>query len=413
MKAIGRQLARQAFAGVRVADFTWAVAGPLTTRYLSDHGAEVIKIESTVKPDPLRTGTPFRDNKRTINGSAYFTSINRGKRSLGLNLRSPRGIDVARRLIAISDVVTENYTPGAMAKFGLGYEDLTGIKPDIIMFSTSQQGQTGPLARHPALGNSLVSLAGFTHITGWLDRPPTGPYGAYPDYVAPPLGAAVIAAALAYRRRTGKGQHIDQSQYEASLLLMAPLLLEYSANGRAAGRDGNRSACAAPHGMYRCLGDDRWCAISVSTDEEWEGFSRVLGDPGWTSEPGFVTLSGRKQNEDHLDELVTGWTSDKQAEDVMRLMQAAGVPAGVAQSPEDLRNDVHLQARGQSLVLDHPEIGPHSHDAPSYRLSETPAGIVRSAPLLGEHNEYICCGLLGMSMDEYSGLLADGVLERP
>ncbi|MDO8473870.1 MAG: CoA transferase [Dehalococcoidia bacterium] len=406
------QVDTRAFAGIRVVDFTWAVAGPMTTRYLGDHGAEVIKVESITKIDPLRTGTPFRNNKPTVNGSAYFTNANRGKYSLGLNLRNPRGIELAKRVIATADVVAENYTPGVMQKWGLGYEDVRKIKPDIIMFSTSQQGQTGPLSQHPALGNSLVSLAGLTHITGWPDRPPVGPYGAYPDYTAPPLGAALIAAALAYRRRTGKGQHVDLSQYEVNLHLVAPVLLGYSANGRTEGRDGNRCERAVPHGVYRCLGEDRWCAISVFSGEEWKAFCSVLGNPDWTLDARFAALSQRKQNEDELDRRVEEWTVVRSAEEVMTLMQASGVPAGVAQSTEDLHNDVHLKHRHYLRMLDHPEIGIHAHDAPPFQLSQTPANLDRPAPLLGEHNEYVCHELLGMPDEEFVELLAAGVLEQ-
>lgn len=401
-----------AFEGIRVVDFTWAVAGPMTTRYLSDHGAQVIKVESMTKIDPLRTGTPFRNNKSTVNGSAYFTNTNRGKYSLGLNLRNPRGVELARKLIETADVVAENYTPGVMESWGLGYTDLKKIKPDIIMFSTSQQGQTGPLARHPALGNSLVSLAGITHITGWPDRSPVGPYGAYPDYTAPPLGAALIAAALAYRRKTGKGQYLDLSQYEANLHLVAPVLLDYSANGREKQREGNRCEYAAPQGVYRCLGDDRWCAISVLSEEEWKAFCGVLRNPDWTHGARFSTLSERKRNEDELDLLVESWTSARSPEEVMMLMQAAGVAAGVVQSPEDLHNDVHLKSRRYLRMLDHPEIGVHAHDSPPFQLSQTPANLDRSAPLLGEHNEYVCHDLLGIPDEEFVDLLATGVLEQ-
>ncbi len=401
----------QALAGIRVADFTWFVAGPMTTRYISEHGAEVIKIESSSRIDPLRTGAPYGGGRPGINRSAYYADANRGKLSLGLNLSTIRGIELAKRLIATADIVTENFTPGTMEKWGLGYDELRKIKPDIIMFSTSQQGQTGPLAVHPALGTSLVSLAGFTHVTGWPDRPPTGLFGAYPDYISPPLAVAVIAAALDYRRRTGRGQHIDLSQYEASLLALAPFLLDYTANARENDRDGNRCDYAAPHGAFRCRGDDRWCAIAVSSDQEWREFCRVLGNPMWASEPRFVTLSGRKQNEADLERLIEEWTMDRSAEEIMALMQKAGVPAGVVQSSEDLRNDPQLMHREHLWILNHPEVGVHATTAPPFRFSKTPAKPGRPAPLLGEHNEYVCHKLLGMSDEEFVELLDAKVLE--
>ncbi len=400
----------RAFAGIRVADFTWAAAGPLTTRYLSDHGAEVIKIESAVKVDSSRTATPYRDNMPGLNRSGYFARINRGKFSLGLNLSDPRGIELAKRIIAKSDIVIENFTPGTMERWGLSYSDLRRIKADIIMVRTSQLGQTGPLATHPGLGTSLVALAGLTHITGWPDHVPTGPFGAYPDHTAPPLATALIAAALDYRRRTGRGQQIDLSQYEASLLFLTPVLLDCSVNGTVHSRTGNRVDCAAPHGAYPCSGNDRWCAIAVSSDEEWFAFCRVLGDPAWSNEPGFATPSGRKQNEAELERLVGEWTKGRTAEEVMRLMQAEGVPAGVVQTAEDLQNDPQLEHRGHQWTLDHPEIGIHTSDAPPFLLSRTPARPERPAPCLGEHNELICRRLLGMSDDEFAGLLTARVL---
>jgi len=405
-------LGTKALEGIRVADFSWAVAGPLTSRFLSDFGAQVIKIESMTKVDPLRTGTPFRD-KSSINGSAFFANFNRGKYSLGLDLRTREGVEFAKKVISICDVVVENYTPGVMDQWGLGYEDLKNLRPDIIMFSTSQQGQSGPLARHPALGNSLVSLAGFTHVTGWADRPPTGPYGAYPDYTSPPLGAALIAAALAYRKRTGKGQHIDQAQYEANLHLLAPMLLDCSVNQRTQGRDGNRCSHAAPHGVYRCSGNDRWCAITVFTDEEWKSLCKAMGDPQWAGDTKFRTVLGRKRNEAELDAHLENWTIHRSAEQVMNLLQAAGVPAGMAQTTEDLRKDPQLKYREHYLMLDHSEIGGLAHDAPPFRLSRTPAVIERSAPRLGEHNEYVCHDLVGISDEEFVELLGKGVLQQP
>jgi benzylsuccinate CoA-transferase BbsF subunit len=278
---------RKLFQGIRVVDFTWALSGPISTKHLSDLGAEVIKIETRVRLDIQRTGSKF--------GS--FNQHNSGKLAITLNLKKPKGLELMKRLVAKSDIVVDNFAGGAMDKMGLGYEVLRGIKPDIIMLSSCMQGQTGPFARHPGIGFRLTALTGFNHITGWPDRQP-GWIGAYTDFVAPRYNILGIMAALEFRRRTGKGQYIDVSQFESGVQFMAPLILDYSVNKHQADRMGNQCAYAAPHNAYRCLGEDRWCAISVFTDQEWESFCGVIGNPGLASDGRFATLADRKTNEE-------------------------------------------------------------------------------------------------------------------
>ncbi len=241
-------MAANALAGVKIADFTWVVAGPLTIKHLADHGAEVIHIESSIRPELLRLLPPFKDREPGLNRSAYNACVNNNKYGLSLNMNHPRVKEVLHRLIHWADVVAENFAPGTMAKWGLAYEDLIKIKPDIIMFSTSQMGQTGPRAKIAAYGAQLVSLAGFSFLTGWPDRDPTGPYGPYTDAAIPPLGTAAILTALIHRRRTGKGKHIDISQFEAALNFISPVLLDYAVNHRVTMRNGNRCATSSPHG---------------------------------------------------------------------------------------------------------------------------------------------------------------------
>jgi len=402
---------RQPLEGIKVADFTWVVTGPLITKHLADYGAEVIKIEGRSRSDIQRSTRPFKDDIPGENRSGQFNMDNTGKLSVALNLAHPEGIEVAKRFVAWADIVVENFAGGAMKRMGLGYEELKKVKPDIIMFSSSVQGQTGPYAAHSVYGWQLTPLSGLTQITGWPDREPLSPDGPYTDYPAPRFGAFAILAAIDYRRQTGKGQYIDLSQYETSEHCIAPLILDYTVNRRVANRMGNRSPYAAPHGAYRCRGGDRWCAIAVFTDEEWEIFVRVIGKPVWTKEPKFTTLLERKENEDELDKLVEAWTISYSPEEVMTKMQAAGIGAGVVATPEDLmEHDPQLRHRNYFRELGHPEVGKHRVRGPYFLLSKSPCE-VRRAPLLGEHNEYVLKEIIGMSDDEIAELVIEGVVE--
>jgi len=298
-----------------------------------------------------------------------------------------------------------------MKRMGLGYEELRKVKPDIIMLSSCMQGQTGPHANHPGFGYHLSALSGFIQIAGWPDRTPVGPVGPYVDFIAPRFTALIILAALDYQRHTGKGQYLDLAQYENGVHLIAPLILDYVVNRRVAGVMGNRSDYAAPHGAYRCRGEDRWCAIAVFTDEEWGGFCKVIGSSALTEEPKFSTFLARKETEDELDRLVEGWTIGHTAEEVMTLMQAVGVAAGVVETGEDvLDRDPQLKHRHSFWELDHPEIGKYRAAGPSFLLSKSPYKI-RRAPLLGEHNEYALKKVLGMSDEEIAELIMEGVVE--
>jgi len=408
MKNIGRQ----ALQGVKVVDFSWVGVGPLTTKYLADHGASVIRVESVQYPETFRVTVPFKDNVPGINRSGYFAWYNSNKYGLALDLNKPKGIEVAKRLIAWADIVVQSFRPGVMKRLGLDYEDLKTVKADIIMLSLSAQGQTGPHSQSAAYGIQLVGLSGVTDITGWPDRDPCGPYGAYTDWIAPQFGATVLISALNYRRKTGKGMYIDLSQCETAIQFLAPLILNYVVNGQIYSRRGNRSPYACPHGAYRCKGEDRWCAIIVSTDNEWQAFCGVLGDPDWSKDPKFSTLLNRKKNEAELDKLIESWTIEHRTEKVMFKMQAAGVPAGVVQNSEDLfEHDPQLKSRQFFRRLHHTEMGDCAYAGPSFRLSKTPCKLERAAPCLGEHTKYVCTEILGMSDKEFVGLLNEGIFK--
>lgn len=406
-------MAGQALTGLRVIDFTWVGVGPLLTKYLADFGAEVIRVESRTHLDPFRYAPPFVEDKPGVARSGQFLALNTSKRHVTLNLNHPRGRDLARCLIAHADVVAENFTSHVMAQWGLTYEELQRIKPDLVMISLSMQGRTGPHRDVAGFGTVLQAAAGLCQLTGWPDREPTVPGVAYTDWTTPFFGLVALLAALDYRRRTGRGQYIDVSNLEVGVQCLETAILDYTVNGRVQSRAGNEWMVgdlpgAAPHGVYRCQGDNRWCAIAVWNDEEWRRFCDVLGHPPWTQGPRFTTTLGRVKHRDVLNELIEAWTSGLPAEEVMHRLQAVGIAAGVVQNAADLRRDPQLQYRGDAIVLDHPEVGAQRYDAPSFHLSASPAQ-PQPVPLLGQHNADVFQGLLGLSAAEYEALEAEGV----
>lgn len=322
--------------GIRVVAFSWYVTAPQITKTLAAYGAEVIRVEGRTRHDPQRTTRPFKDEISGVNRSGDFNQYNTGKLSIALNLGHTKGVELAKRLIARSDIVVENFAGGVIDRMGLGYEQLKKVKPDIIMLSTCMQGQSGPYANHPGTGYQLTALSGFYQITGWPSLEPTAPDGPYPDYIAPRFGALLVLASLEYRRRTGRGQYIDMSQYETAIHFLAPLILDDAVNQRVAGRMGNRCLHAAPHGAYRCRDKETGCSITISTDEEWQSFRRVIGSPAWAEDARLSTLPARKKNEAELDRLVEEWTTNYPSGEVALMMREVGVPAEVLSCSENL-----------------------------------------------------------------------------
>jgi benzylsuccinate CoA-transferase BbsF subunit len=409
-------MGNQALKGLKVLDFGWALAGTVITRILANHGAEVVRIESSRRPDFTRIdrGYPYEktSHENNLDDKPWFVQLNTSKYSMSLNLKHPRAKEIIRKLVEWADVVNENFTPGTLDQMGLGYEYMKSIKPDIIMVSASVYGQTGPLAQQWGIDGTGAALSGRLALTGWPDRVPITPSaGVWGDFVLPLVSATALMAALVHRRKTGKGQYIDASMFDVSTQQITPALLDYQANGRLPNRTGNRVPNAAPHGAFPCKGDDRWVAIGVFTQGEWEAFKQVLGNPAWANEERFSTLESRKQNEDELEKLVADWTVQHTAEEVMERMQAAGVAAGVFQTAQDMiENDPHLAEREFLVQRNHPVIGTFGHQADPFKLSGTPSN-VRTSPCLGEHNEYVCTKLLGMSDEQFIDLVVDGVFE--
>jgi len=401
---------KQVMEGVKVADFSWVGVGPTVTRALAEHGATVIRVESHRNPDSLRMAFPFKDGVPGINRSGFGAMFHTNKYGMSLDLTKPRGREVALRLIQWADVVAESYTPGTMAKFGLDYASVRRIKPEIIYYSTTQQGQTGPHAMVPGYGTQGAAAAGFCQITGWGDRPPVSVFAAYTDAVSPWYLVVVLIGALMRLRKTGKGMYIDQSQCESAIHFLEPAVLDYIVNGRIAGRMGNRHPAAVPHNAYPCRGKDRWVAIAVQTDTEWRGLCKAIGRPELAEDLRFHTFMARKENEEALDHLIGKWTSGYLAEEVMLLMQGAGVPSGVVSACQDLFEDPQLRHRNHFVRLNHKEIGPMAYRAPAYKLSRTPSRLLRPGPCLGQHNEWIYKEILGYSDDEIGDMLSEGVI---
>jgi crotonobetainyl-CoA:carnitine CoA-transferase CaiB-like acyl-CoA transferase len=404
-------LQRHVLNGIRVVDFSWIWAGPLVTKILGEHGAEVIKIEGAARPDLVRMLTPFKDGVPGMNRSGLFANYNANKYSITIDLRDPRGVEVVKKLVARADIVLENFGPGAMERRGLGYDELIKVKPDIIMLSLTGFGQYGPYSKQPTMGQVLQAASGWVHLLGWADRTPSLPAAAYTDFVGSWFALMALMAALDYKRRTGKGQYIDLSMHEAAVHFAATIEMDYAINGRIQNRTGNRNPGAVPHGVYPCKGHDRWCAIAVFTDEEWQALCQTMGNPVWTKSAKFDTFLHRTENVGELDELIAGWTIEFTPEELMEKLQAVGVATGVVQTGEDLvDHDLQLRHRQHYVVLDHPEIGDHISESPPFRLSKTPSKPQRPAPCFGEHTEYVCRQILGMSDWEFAELVASGVL---
>jgi len=405
-------MGKQIFEGVKVLDLTWVGVGPITIKNLADHGAFVIHVESHTKPETLRLTGPFKDRELDINKAAFMANYNSSKYGISLNLNMEKGRELLKRFLVEwkPDIIAESYAPKAMENWELDYEHVREIRPDIIYFSACQQGHLGPHRHFSGYGQMASSLGGYAHITGWPDRIPAIPYGAYTDFISPFFASTALVAALDYRRKTGKGQYLDLSQFECGQQFLAPALMDYALTGREICRMGNRHPTAAPHGVFPCTEEETWCCIAVFTDAEWKSFCSVLDNPAWTKEEKFQTITGRKQNEDELEELVAEWTRGFTPEEIMTKMQENGVGAGIVHPTSDLYEDPQLKHRGFFVELDHTEMGPHHYDGFTFHLSKTPGELRMPAPCLGEHNEYIYSKILGLSDDEIGDLLVEGVI---
>jgi len=416
-------------AGVRVLDLSRVWSGPLATRMLADMGAEVIVIEATLSRGMNRTTLElmrqmYKQGQRLSvyadgdpgdepwNRMGLYNDFHRNKLGITLDLNKPEGKEVFKRLVKISDVVLENYTPRVMTNFGLDYPVLQELNPRIIMISMPGYGMDGPYRDYPAYGTTLEQHAGFSSIMGYLDSGPYRTQSTYPDPVAAINAASAVMIALWYRRRTGKGQYIDLAQIEGATSLLSDIMLDYAMNRRQPQRLGNRHPRMVPHGCYRCRGEDKWVAISVATDEEWQAFITAMGDPPWTREARFSGQLSRWHNQDELDKLIEEWTTRHEHYEVMHLLQRAGVAAGAVLNAKELVSDPQLRERGYFIEATHPKAGTRLYPGLPFKLDKMPASFHRPAPCIGEHNEYILGKLLGLSREEIAKLEQEQVISN-
>ncbi|MYF10048.1 MAG: CoA transferase [Gammaproteobacteria bacterium] len=399
------------FEGLKVADFSWVGVGPMTGKCLADHGADVVRIESTTRADALRTAGPYKDNIDGWNRSQFFGEFNTSKRSLKLDLRHERAGEVTKQILAWADVVIESFTPGTVNRLGIGYEDAKKANPGVIFVSTCLAGQTGPLAHMAGYGYHAAALAGFYRLTGWPDRASCGPWNAYTDTIAPRFLTATLLAAIDHHRRTGEGQYIDLSQMEAALHFLAPEILEVQATNRSFTRSGNRSRDAATQGAYPCLGEDEWIAIAVENDAQWRALRGVLGDPEWARSEKYNTAAGRIEAHDLIDENLADWTRKHTPTNAMAQLTGAGIPAGHVQRSSDLLEDPQYEHRAFHRYLEHGEMGLVPYSGHQYRVSGYDHGPRAPAPLIGGDSFEILTGSLGLDDEQVADLMADQVIE--
>jgi crotonobetainyl-CoA:carnitine CoA-transferase CaiB-like acyl-CoA transferase len=387
--------------GLRVLDLTRVLAGPYATRILADFGAEVIKVQSK------KTATGAESN-----ATPYFCAWNRNKRSITLDLSHLEARKLFLELVKISDIVVENFSPRVMCNWNLNYGRLKKVNEELIMLSMSGMGQTGPWKDFVAFGPTLQSLGGLTYLTSYSREDPIGLGYAYADLVSGLYGVIAILAALEYRDKTGDGQYIDLSEYEAVCATIGPVLMKAFIHQKEILPAGNNPdhLPAAPYGCYKCLGADRWCVIAIFTEDEWHTLCGVLGNPGWVKEEKFASLPMRKDYKEELDQHIENWTVKQTAESIVQTLQQAGISAGVVQNAEDLARDPQLLARNFFVSVNHSGLGVTRTDTSPIRFLDGPKGPLKGSPLLGEANHYVYKELLGLSEDKVLSYIERGII---
>jgi benzylsuccinate CoA-transferase BbsF subunit len=397
---------------LRVLDFCWVGAGAFVTRLLADLGAEVIKVESHAHPDNLRLSGPHKAGAKHLEGSGYFASRNTNKKSLALNMGRPEARAIARRLAQKCSVVTNNFRPGIMERWGLGYHELAADNPSLIYLAMPMQGSQGPHKSYIGFGSTIAAISGLVEMSGAPDRAPIGTGTHYPDHVPNP-GHALVAllAAFFHRARTGEGQCIELAQLESTVNLMGPSIMRYSACGALPRRAGNRREGAVPCGVFPCRGEDVWCAIEVESDRGWRALGEVLGCRSWMTSPVLATLPGRSEYIDSIEAKLADETRRFRAEELVKLLQARGIASAVVETSRDVMEDRQLKARGYWRQIDHPEMGRITVNLPPFFSTED--GRSREPappPLLGEQTREIATTLLGLSDSECTRLMNEQVL---
>jgi succinyl-CoA:(S)-malate CoA-transferase subunit B len=389
--------------GLRVLDLATFIAGPFCGGLLAEYGADVVKVEQPGVGDSLRELGP------KAQGRGLFWALEaRGRRSITLNLREPRGQELALKLIAQSDIVIENFRPGTLERWSLGYEQMRAVNPGVILVRVSAYGQTGPYAGRPGFGRIAQAFGGLTYLAGHPDRPPVNPGSStLADYAAGLFSTTAALAALDHRRRTGQGQQIDVSLYESIFRLCDILALEYDTLGVVRERNGSQ-AHAAPHNHYP-TGDGKYIAIACTNDRIYRRLNGVMGEAGFGDDPSLATMGQRSARRHEVDARVSAWTGRHTLAELRELLDAAEVPNSPISSIADIVEEPHIRARGTLMSVDDPEIGPVQMPAPVPRFSETPAGVRGPAPLLGEHNAEVY-GELGLSAADLDDLRGAGII---
>lgn len=399
------------FSDLRVLDFCWVGAGAFVTRLLADLGAEIIKVESCAHPDNLRLSGPHKAGAKHLEGSGYFAARNTGKKSLALNMGHPDARAIALRLAEKCSIVTNNFRPGIMDRWGLSYKDVAAVNPSVIYLSMPMQGSSGPHARYSGFGSTIAALAGLVELSGLPNRPPIGTGTHFPDHVPNPGHALVgLLAALYHRGRTGEGQYIELAQLESTVNLLGPQILKYSVDGGLPKRVGNRRDGLAPCGVFPCEGDDIWVAIAVTDDHAWKGLAKALGNPAWMMDPKLDSLTGRVAAVDAIETRLAGETKRFRADDLVARLQEHGVASSVVQTSREVASDRQLASRGYWREIDHAEMGAITVNvAPFLSSDENGRSDPLPPPLLGEHTREIATSLLGFDEAEYSRLVREKI----
>lgn len=401
----GAESAPGPLSGVRVLDFSWVWAGPFCTLQLAHQGAEVIRVETSKRPCINRVIPPYAEGKAGVNRAGSFNQWNQGKRSLQLDLSKPQAAEIARELARHCDVAVENFAPGVIDRFGVGYQALRAARPDLIMLSMSGYGQTGPYAKFVSYGLMIASHCGLHTVTSYDGDRPRELGVSYADPTTGIFGAYAIIAALIHRDRTGQGQHIDLSMLEAMEMIMPEPLLEYAISGREPRPIGNHDPWMSPHNCYKARGDaEHWVTIAVGNEREWQALCEAMGKPSMAQDPRFHDAPARKQNEAELDRIINAWTSERDRWEITEILQRAGVAAIPTFTNEDVAKDRHMRERGFLIELPHPEIGPYTHAGVPWTMSRTPSKVRTPAPRLGADTDYVLREILGYSPDKIAEL---------
>ena len=410
----------EALSNIRICDFTGQLAGAGATRILAAFGAQVIRIEDRLRQgqwDIFRGNGPWMDDRRGINLGGTFNNHNVEKLGVTLDMRKPKAKGILEELISVSDAVTENFSKGVLVRWGFSYEDMVKIKPDIIYVSNCGFGHVGPYSEFKTWGPIVQAVSGLTFQSGLPDMPPAGWGYSYMNHTGGYLMAMAILMALYHRHRTGIGQWVDMSCTDGAAALNGPAVLDYTVNGRPARRPGNPNSNRsihprmAPHGIYRSGGDDNWVAISVRNDEDWLALCRVMELADLSVDTELADVDGRMSRHDEIDVRIEEWTVARSPMDAMETLQAAGIPAGAVQRPEDrIDHDANTRAWGLFPTVGHQKMGNVRVDGMPIKLSETPARIQNGGPVLGQHNSEVFGRVLGMNEDTVSALTKEGVI---